>query len=644
MAEGQLFDILGNTANALVNVFGQYNREHPSDNSVYLESAKWDAKKLFDDQLAASGLNDGAQRVAFIDQLKAKMPEAMKNNPRLSDPLDQQRVINSLSGYVDAQRGDALGLATKQNQLRGIGEIQNNAVQTGEAYLAMGKDPAQGIRDSITQHLDANGIFEYPAPVIPGETQELGAKPKAQKIQLTKEMVDAQVETGVQTVYGKQIEALIKSNPKAAELAIPTSHLNEANKKNYLEAAKGAQVQMQYDNSVKTTGWLADANGKVYDAFSGAMKTRDTNGKITDQGALQTIAGYVAQADTQVQAGIDLFSKGMLSKDDLTAMKDHQEEWNKLYSSVRDSQLEKKMPEALKGELALMIGRVRMTFQTGQITDSQQRSAAIIDLQNQLQKDPRFRSYIGSALTDTNSELQGLVNFKTDSQTSFVYKLADSFATQNIKDNPALAGKADKMAQELVMELQQKASAGGKVAGAITFDNNTIQNAWNNKISQEIGAWGNQFDVLRDQNIIDIAGSDKKDRSSGFGGDATKMTKDEQILSLFDEGKAYGYGRLPLTQKQWIDRQAMSAAAYVGKAAVPSDGFFKDAKMGYLDLESTNGQLIITAKKGGETKFYKWYPDQKAGRNLWNLFEVNVGGPVGQRIEVLSDKKDWRTQ
>ena len=125
---------LNNLVGIAENIGSGYNQSH--DNSVYLESAKWDAKKLFDDQLAASGLNDGAQRVAFIDQLKAKMPEAMKNNPRLSDPLDQQRVINSLSGYVDAQRGEALGLAGKQNESRGIGELQNNSVQ---AFLATSK-------------------------------------------------------------------------------------------------------------------------------------------------------------------------------------------------------------------------------------------------------------------------------------------------------------------------------------------------------------------------------------------------------------------------------------------------------------------------------------------------------------------------
>ena len=317
---------LNNLVGIAENIGSGYNQSH--DNSVYLESAKWDAKKLFDDQLAASGLNDGAQRVAFIDQLKAKMPEAMKNNPRLSDPLDQQRVINSLSGYVDAQRGEALGLAGKQNESRGIGELQNNSVQ---AFLATGDRSMIG--KNIQQHLDPNGFFEYPAPVIPGQPQLPGEKPRTQRIQITPEMFKAMEETGFQTGLSTLVKKAIQdpnTDLNALKERIQSMGFNEKNLDTQSKLVDEAVKVRTGSAGRAAVNFSATSTSDFYTTFS-ALDAKFKSGNPIPDSDLQPLRDVISQSNELLTQAT--LPGSYVSPEHINALKSDNEKFKKEYDT-----------------------------------------------------------------------------------------------------------------------------------------------------------------------------------------------------------------------------------------------------------------------------------------------------------------------
>ena len=647
------FRIFDNLANAAVNAFSAYDRSH--NNSAYIQKLGYDGLDFIQNGIDQAKTTDPQALASVTTKAAAEWQKRIDADLRLDADeklaaMNQIRpalakLHNTFQGAVNDQ-----ALASESSNLSDV--AVKNALASGDTSMIDETiDDAfkeGGYKINAPRILSPLAYNATPEEIDAAQKQSGWGQPVKLQFQRSDQDISAMKEAAHQDYWSRQVQAAVRvGDITGANKIIAQSELNPANKKVMTGLVDDAMKTFQTSSSLATTKWVGETNTTVYNAFAQVDQTKDVKtGKATDAEGLQTIQAAVQQATAEVAAAGTKLAARTMSKETYDSLVDKQKEWSQLYEHLKSAQLEKKIPPELDGELQRKISSVELSLRSNTIINSQARSQAILDLQKSLSADPRFKPYLGTAMTATN-RLLGLVDAKADTNSEFIYKLAQDYAKKN-ENNPALAARATSMAQELLNDLAQKSSAGGKSANAIQFDNNTIQNAWNNKVSIETGNWGDTFKVLN-PDFTQSVESSPMDRKNvdilGVGlGDANTVSDAEKVIKFFNAGGAYNYDRFPPLTKQKVDQRAQQITAFVKKAGVDTDNFIRKADdVGFGDLGRTSGQLVIrmTDTKTKETRYYRFY-DNPQNANLMDLYQVDASGKVGQPVEILPNKKDWR--
>jgi len=221
MAEGQLFDILGNTANALVNVFGQYNRDHTSDNSAYIEKLGYDGLDFFSQGLSQANTSDPVVLAKTLTDLNTKWQTQIDADQRLT-PDDKLRAMNQTRGYQGKLMAGFQQTADQQRLSAETNMIIDNGIRSVPLTGSI-----QSIYDTIDQSIK-DGKVTTVSPLV----EDQGVAPEVRTVdrQYTPIEVQAMKETAVQLFRTRQIASELKnpnSDLTALKEALPGMGLND---------------------------------------------------------------------------------------------------------------------------------------------------------------------------------------------------------------------------------------------------------------------------------------------------------------------------------------------------------------------------------------------------------------------------------